>query len=270
MTSIKDWKPQETTFRWPTKSNGTRKFVFINKNDKENKIELQLANPEKSSEYLWQPFDVSQPMNPTGENDRLTVEVAVDDSVVEQFQTFDQACIDFATRESVKCFGKEISADAVKDRFTSPCRPSTGAGKSNLLRCKISADRVNVLRYVEFDEEQGKLRCKRGDLGLLTRGCHVAPKVDIMSLWFMAGDKQFGYSLQISDIIVDSSAGGDVASKPPFVMKEGIKLEVISDDDEAPSQPKTAEEPPAKRPATMAAGGIDASLEGTVNPNAYL
>ena len=63
MTSIKTGSP-ETTFRRPTKSNGTRKFVFINKNDKENKIELQLANPEKSSEYLWQPFDVSQPMNP--------------------------------------------------------------------------------------------------------------------------------------------------------------------------------------------------------------
>ena len=97
----------------------------------------------------------------------------------------------------------------------------------------------------------------------------MAPKVDIMSLWFMAGNLQFGYSLQISDIIVDSRPA---ATSPPSPLCDegGHQARGHLGRRRGSFQPKTTGEPPAKRPATMAAGGIDASLEGTVNPNAYL
>lgn len=295
--SIADWKPDEATFRWPTKTtNSNRKFVFINKSATENRIEMQLANPETAPEYLRMPFNLSQPLNPTGDNDRLTAEVAITDPVVaSMFTAMDDVCIEFAVRESFKCFGKEISREAVKDRFTSPYRPTGEAGKANLLRLKLSADRVNVLRFVDFDKDTGKVRCKKGSVDLLTRGCRIAPNVEVTPLWFGAGDKQFGYSIQISDVIVDTTSSGGSGSKTaPFLMKDGMVLEIMpDDDDDTPTKPPTRrggqdDEPSPKRmkpvgtDANITSGtdanitsGIDASLEvaatnATVNPDAYL
>ena len=280
MLSVTDWKPSETTFRWPTKANPQRKFAFINKSMNESKkIELQLTNSEKPSEYLWMPFNLSEPMIPTGngENERLTMEVAITDpSIGAKFLAMDEACMAFAGRESTNCFGKEVDKAVIQDRFTSPYRPTDVEGKSSLLRLKLSADRVNILRLVDVDEATGKVRCKRGSVGLLTRGCHIAPKVEVPPLWFITGGA-FGYSLQVTDVIVDTSSslnGGSTTH--PFLMKEGFELEVLPDDDEdvkGANIPTTADEPPLKRCNVMQ--GIDASLETDsesviVNPSAYL
>ena len=212
------WDPSETAFHW----DNDRKFAHIfDKSAKEKKIEIWLAEPEKAPGYLWMPFELYSLMN------RSQMEVAVSDPRMGAlFEALDEACVDFATRDSVKCFGKEMNADAVRDRFVRPYRPLTEMGRSNLLR--LSADRVNVFRFLDFNEETGKLRLGKGSVGLLTRGCRVAPRVEVNPLWFVDGDKQlFGYSLQVSDIIVDtSSSKGE--SKMPFIMKEGIKL--VSDE----------------------------------------
>ena len=300
MIAMADWNPKEVTFRINTNSqNKSRKHVYINKSSTENKLEIQLVSSEKASEYLRMPFPYSLPMNPTGgENERLSMEVAITDAAMgEKFKTMDQACIEFASANAVWCFGKELGPEAVKDRFTSPYKHIEEAGKNNLLRLKFSADKVKVWQFVGCDEATGRVSVRKGSVDLLERGCHISPKVEVNQLWFGAGEKAFGYSLQISDVIVDTAdgagGGGGNDKKLPFLMKEGFTLEVIPDEESTtagagagagagdslaigtaakrPTAMAGIDEAPAKRPNVMA--GIDASLEGTtvtIDPNAYL
>ena len=280
-----DWNPAEATFRFPTKPSATnRKFIFINKSSTENKTEIQLADPKKKENYLWMPFNISDPMSSTGggesNNERLTAEVAVTDPVLAaKLKKMDEVILKFIHENAshAKVFNKALSEETIADRYTPPFRTTEEEGKSNLLRLKISTNRIEVYRLIEYDEKEDKLRVKRmskeSGIALLTRGCRIAPEVEIGTIWFAAGDKQFGYSVQISKVIVDdsSSTGGSSGSKPMFLMEGNTQLEIVSssDDDEREAPDKKPSDEPRDACIDFSSGE-DVGLEPKVKAAAYL
>lgn len=231
--TMHDFRPDEVDFNFKQGDNN-QKRVYINRNENvKQTVKLQLCALDPSA-MMRAPFGVSEPMpGAVSDPSRQTVELAVEDPIVaEKLKALNEKCIQYAVRESVKCFGKSLSEDSVRDRFTSPFREVEAEGRSDLLRMKIPVDTCQLLAMNEYNTEAKDIKCEKSTTSIIRSGSRVVPVVDISALWFVSGGNQFGYSMVATNLIVDntgepgSSGGGGSA----FVMQDGVSL-VIEDDE---------------------------------------
>merc|ERR1711965_145380 len=232
--SMNEWNPENTDFNFKTMKmhdGQQRKMVYVNQSAqaKENVV-LQLGTP---TEMCWMPFDPSLPpegsaAGPGGK--RYTIEAAITSSVchttiAEKIKAFDQVVIDYASdpKMTKTLFGKELDRSIVADRFQSPYRMATEEGRSNLLRLKLTEDKVAVHRVISKDN--GKLVTAESDVSILSKGCNIMPVVQVAPIWFI--NSGFGYSLQVTKILVDNTALNKNANSE-FIMDENFTLEVES------------------------------------------
>ena len=244
------------------KSPDNKKRVYINKNKNcKESISFQLCETNRSK-MLRAPFGVSEPMQGAADSSRLSIEVAVDcPEIANKLKELNDRCIQYAHAESVKCFGKQLELSTIRDRFVSPYREVDVEGRSNLLRLKIS-DSTDVYNMSSFDDSGMKL--KRSNKSCIQRGSTMVPSVDLSSLWFVSGDKQFGYSLHMKSVIVNNefATGGNRPQNTgvqSFIVEDGFTITV---DEPSPSKKRSAEE---------AGLEIDGILEdASIDPQAYL
>lgn len=273
---ITEFSPSAVDFNF-FKATDNKKRVYINKGKGIREgVQLQLCEALPES-MMRAPFGISEPMQGAVDNGRFSMEVAVDcEATGNKFKEMDDVCIKYAHAESTKCFGKQLELNTIRDRFVSPFREFACDGKSNLLRLKIS-DKCQVLCMHTYDAETKSMKARPGDKSSIQRGSMLVPSVELSPLWFVSGDKQFGYSLHITNVIVDetNSAGGGSRPKnmgaAAFILAEGFNITV----DEAPEQPasrkRTADQ--AGLDGNNTSLDIDGALEAdsmAVDPNAYL
>lgn len=262
------------------KAADNKKRVYINKGKGlRESVQLQLCKALPES-MIRAPFGISEPMPGAVENGRSSLEVAINCEVIrDKFKEMDEMCIKYAHAESLKCFGKQLELGTIRDRFVSPFREIAGDGKSNLLRLKLS-DQCQVLAMHTYEAETKSMKVRRGGKSNIQRGSMLVPSVEVSPLWFVSGDKQFGYSLHLTSMIVDETnpVGGNRPKNmgaAAFILAEGFSITV----DEA-TEVTTEANDSRKRTADQAGldGGnppldIDGALEAdneAVNPNAYL
>lgn len=230
-TSVSCFEPDNVDFNFKM-GDGNKKRVYVNKSSTMRQgIKLQLCDIDPAT-MLRTPFGISEPMpGAVSDPNRRTVEVAVDSPELgEKLRVLDEKCIQYAHRESVKCFGKQLEIGNIRDRFTSPYREVEGEGRSNLLRVKIPVETCELLSISEYNEEQRHISCMKCDTDAIKPGSRIVPVVDVSALWFVSGGNQFGYSMVATNILVDKnmSASGN-SSNQPFIMANGNSL-IIDDE----------------------------------------
>lgn len=271
---LTEFTPTNVEFNFFKATDG-KKRVYINKGKGIREgVQVQLceALPEC---MVRAPFGISTPLQGVVDNGRASLEIAVDcEAMGNKFKEMDEMCIKYAHAESVRCFGKQLEVSTIRDRFVSPFREVEGDGKSNLLRLKIS-DQSQILCMHTYDAETKNMKVRRADKSIIQRGSMLVPSVELSSLWFVSGDKQFGYSLHITNMIVDG-VNSFTDNRPKnmgaaaFILAEGFSITV----DEAP-------EPVASRKRTADQAGLDdnSSLDidsvleaggSATDPSAYL
>lgn len=156
----------------------------------------------------------------------------------------ENAIVAAAVAKSKDWFKKELTEEQVRLRFKSILSPHPEDEETFLMKikvkCKGSKVPTKILRKVSdrqvrhSDEED-----------LAARGAQVVPLLSTYSLWFMAGDAQFGVSFQAEEIMVTP---GDAPSEVSnFTLSEHMEV-VKTEEDTAPEE---EEEPSAKRIKTV-------------------
>ena len=253
--AISAFDAQKIEFNFFKARDGGQKKVYINKDSSRAPVRLQLCDGTPNA-MLRAPFGISEPY---GANDnaaanatdtgRRSMEVAIIDPVLKaKLRELDQRCKDYAVQESMTLFGKTLDRVLVEDRFCSPFREFSEEGKSDLLRLKLPED-CEILCMDTYNKDTKQMSCKRGNRGAIRSGSRLLPSVEISPIWFVARDSQFGYSLTVTNVIVNASDTGNqhVKGKEAFVLAEGVSM-VISDD--------------ARPPTPTAPGGTAAVLDG--------
>lgn len=227
-TAVSCFEPDNVDFNFKM-GDGNKKRVYVNKSASVRQgIKLQLCDLEPSA-MLRTLFGISDPMpGSVADPNRHTVDVAMDNvELGKKIRVLDEKCIQYAHKDSVKCFGKQLDIGKIRDRFTSPYREVEGEGRSNLLRVKIPVETCELLLMSDYDEKEKQISCTKCNTDAIRAGSRVVPVVDVSALWFVSGGNQFGYSMVATNILVDqNSSNSGNSGNQPFVMTNGASLSI--------------------------------------------
>lgn len=261
------------------KTNDNKKRVYINKGKHtRGGVKLQLCALEPNS-MVRAPFGISEPMQGVPENGRLSMELAINSQVTsDKFKELDEKCIKYLHKESVKCFGKQLDINTIRDRFISPLRPATDEGRSDLLRLKIS-DKCEVFCMYKYDNDNKEMKLREGSQNKIRRGSVMTPMVELSPMWFISGDKQIGYSLHAYSVILDEvnmpEAQNHKMGADAFIVANGVKLVVTDEKEtsvaECEKEPSVAEcekgESQDSTPLSNKRNGKEANLDINESPS---
>lgn len=231
---ICDFDPaRDVSFNFWKNPTNSKKSVYVNCS-RQDKKRVNLALCKVAPDHmLLAPFGVSEPMAGMETNGRLAMEVVPTKEMKEKIKAFDEEACRYVHSNSEKCFGKRLELSQVKDRFNSPLRESTAEGKNDLLRLKLNDD-CKFLQMKTYADGEAARCSDKHDKSIIQRGSMLAPNVDISQMWFVSGDKQWGYSLYATQIVVDRTSSENVRRDRPtgaaaFVLPEGFTMTVVEE-----------------------------------------
>ena len=216
---------------------GATKKIYVNAGSGREAIRLQLCN-FNVDEMLRVPFGVSEPREGAAENGKRSMEVALEhgnpahEHLIASIRSIENQIKKYAHTNSQQIFNKQLSEESIEERFMSMlrcCEPNTG--RSNLLRTKIALD-CEVLGVHEIND--GAVKAHKSNIKILENNSRTVPSIEFSSVWFVANYMQFGFSLNITTIVVDQTKNQrrvvpqGVAA---FVMEPGMTMQIDSGDD---------------------------------------
>lgn len=220
-----------------------------------NKIKFQLCPDEKEPILTRYSLDsVREDSDPTRRG--LTV-ILRNPATIAALQAMEAAIVDMAVASSKEWFKKELTRDQVLLRFKPilaehPDEPGTFLMKLKV-KCRGAKVPTKFLRLVDGSQ----LKSSNED-DLSARGALVVPLISTYSLWFMAGDAQFGASFQAEEMIVTP---GDAPSETSnFTLTK--TMEVVKGDEDDKEGGAAAAAPTGDGDDEPGAKRIKVDLEG--------
>jgi hypothetical protein len=215
------------------------------------------------------PFGISELFDKTKEpNNKRNLELSVRSPKLREFlSALDENTIDQAVRNYEEWFNsdkkrKPLTPEDIRGYY----RPLLQEGPNDkeydpLFRTKVNIADPKVLRVFVFDGmKDGCMMCRVGRLSDVSKFVEVVPIIEVVGLWFMT--KQFGVSLQCSDVVVFPKA-----SRPAGAFNFGDLQTVVVDgvadmdsDDIVPSEEAfvaaSTKVPSAKSPPTSSSKSV--------------
>ena len=230
----------------PLANKDGRKQVELFLDDKSmqnsNRVKFQLC-PDQT-EPLIARYSLDQ-VRDDGDPTRRGLTVIVQNKrAVESLTAMEDAIVAQAIAKSRDWFKKELTEEQVRARFKTILTPHPEDEGTFLMKIKIKCKGSRVPTKILRKISDTQLRASDED-DLSSRGALVVPLVSTFSLWFMAGDAQFGVSFQAEEMIVTP---GDAPSEVSnFTLS--APMQVVKSESGAPEETEAADEnePGAKR-----------------------
>ena len=148
----------------------------------------------RGAAIYWTPGSMEAPFEPRAfdgqEASRVSLCLRPTESVQRQLEDLDNAILSLATANSTTLFGKELSPQAIIDRYQSALKVSE---KGTLMRSKINLSGARPCRYWATTNA-------RTDAPETWAGAFCATRICVKALWFMP--KEFGVLLEVHDALV--------------------------------------------------------------------
>jgi hypothetical protein len=239
--SVSDFDPNHITFNFFKSKDNSQKKIYLNYGNTRDAVRIQLCSSDPGN-MLRTPFGISEPMAGAADNGRKSMEVAIDDNELgSKLRTLETNLKKYMLEHSAAIFGRELSIELIEEKFCSPFREFEEAGKSNLLRTKIP-ESCEILAMHEVDTETKRVKVHAGSQSDVTRNGRCVPSVEISAVWFVARDSQAGYSLTVTNLIVDTSKQNRQGSQgvKAFIMPPGWEMSMEDTDSLPTNVPDTS------------------------------
>ena len=199
-------------------------FAYLNLGNSRDRIRLQVGEVSPAGFVPVRAiFGVSPPYEGSADTGRYNMEICdLSEEAIAKIKLTDTCIKKLAKEQSVDWFGKQLSEESIEDRFMSPLREAEG--KSTTLRVKVSKDAAKT-NVVSARKEEGKWMCVPMPLDGIQPQARMVVVFGLGSVWFMASGKQFGYSINASNLMVEEGshqrAGSGIES---FLVIDGVSL----------------------------------------------
>lgn len=240
--SVSDFDPELCTFNFFRSKDNTQKKIYINYGNTRDSVKIQLceSSPDK---MLRTPFGVSEPYQGGTDNGRKSMEVALEDSELgTKLRRLETRLKEYMLEKTQEIFGKKLSMEVIENNFCSPFREVEQSGKSDLLRTKLP-ESCEILAMHEHDPETQSMKVHKGTPSDIVRNGRCIPSVELTTVWFVARDAQVGYSLTVTNLVVDASKKhGSSQGVSAFIMPPGWQMSI----EEIEQPPQSPDEQPAQ------------------------
>ncbi len=148
---------------------------------------------------VWTPEFCQVAFQPTafgGEDvPRVNLVMKVSEEVICTLTALDHYLMGLLSVNSAKVFGKDMTIDEVKARF-SPSIKTSEKGYSSTFKCKIMLEGKGAVKCWDMEKQK---RDAPEDWTL----CRVRPKITVKNLWLMS--REVGILFECSDVQIDES-----------------------------------------------------------------
>lgn len=223
-----------------------------------NHIKFQLCPDER--EPIETRYALDQPHMDNGDGTRrgLTLIIRNKKAIV-ALKALEDTIVKHAVAKSKEFFKKELEERTVRDRFKSILTPHPDDSEAFYMKIKVKCTGAKVPTKIKRKISETQVKSSN-EHDLSAPGALVVPLVSAYSLYFMAGDAQFGLSFQAEELMVTPGAARDEMSN--FALT--TTMQVVKDEGDGPTGDATedageGEPAPKKFKVTLEDGEVEGS-----------